>query len=133
MIRVVIDTNVLVSAMLNPRGSEAAVIALVAKGALIWCVSAQILAEYEAVLARPKFRAVDGSKIKAALDLARFGEIAMVVSPLSHSSHDPDNRFYECASVAQADYIVTGNRRHFQAQIPPTKIVNAPQLLRVLD
>ena len=50
MIRVVVDTNVLVSGILKPGGWEAAVLDLIAEGKLAWCTSEPILNEYQRVL-----------------------------------------------------------------------------------
>jgi putative PIN family toxin of toxin-antitoxin system len=54
MIRVVLDTNVIVSALLQPLGPPAAVFLLVASGAAQMCVSGNIYAEYEEVIRRPR-------------------------------------------------------------------------------
>ena len=132
MTKVVIDTSVLVSALLTEHGAEAAVLDGVLDGQLIWCVSETILAEYEATLHRPKFRGIERRKIVAALALAASGRMTVVSAQLTHSPHEPDNRFYECAQAAHADYLVTGNRKHFKQDLPPTKIVNARELLRLL-
>jgi len=132
MTKVVIDTSVLVSALLTEHGAEAAVLAAVLDGKLIWCVSDAILAEYESTLHRPKFRGIERRKIAAALMLAASGRMTDVTTRLAHSPHESDNRFYECAQAALADYLVTGNRKHFKKDLPPTKIVNARELLRLL-
>ena len=52
---------------------------------------------------------------------------------LKISSHDDDNRIYECALAAKADYIVTENTKHFKKPYKTTKIVNARQLLDLLS
>lgn len=52
---------------------------------------------------------------------------------LTISEHSSDNRFYECADAAEADYIVTGNLKHFSKPYKTTKIINARQLLRLLQ
>jgi putative PIN family toxin of toxin-antitoxin system len=132
MTKVVIDTSVLVSALLTEHGAEAAVLDGVLDGKIIWCVSDAILAEYEATLYRPKFRGIERRKIVAALRLAASGRMTVVTARLIHSPHEPDNRFYECAQASLADYLVTGNRKHFNKDLPPTKIVNARELLRLL-
>ena len=45
-------------------------------------------------------------------------------------TRDPaDNRFLECAEASKADYLVTGNRRHFPKEWRQTQIVNARELL----
>jgi putative PIN family toxin of toxin-antitoxin system len=129
MIRVVIDTNVLVSALVNPNGAEAAVMFSVADKGLAWCVSPPILSEHGTVLHRRKFTRLNQTYIAALLTLAGDSELLNPSFSLALSPHESDNRFYECARAARADYIVTGHRRHFQSALPPTKIVNARQLL----
>jgi len=54
MIRVVVDTNVLVSALLQPLGPPARVLLLARDKSIELCISAEIYAEYEEVLARPR-------------------------------------------------------------------------------
>ena len=55
MIRAVIDTNVLVSGLLSPAGNEALILLAIHQGLVHPCFSEEILEEYAAVLARPKF------------------------------------------------------------------------------
>lgn len=55
MIRAVIDTNVLVSALLSPSGNEALLMMAISQGLLNPCFSVEILREYEGVLSRDKF------------------------------------------------------------------------------
>ena len=54
--RVVLDTNVVVSALLKPQGSEDQVLRLALAGRLLLCVSPQVLGEYGRVLSSPKFK-----------------------------------------------------------------------------
>jgi predicted nucleic acid-binding protein len=44
---------------------------------------------------------------------------------VSASSDEADNRFLECAEVARADYLVTGNKKHFPHRWKTTEVVNA--------
>ncbi len=86
LIKVVLDTNVVVSAHLTTGGLEAFV-----------------------------------------LDLALASKLQLYVSP------DPDgNRFLECAEAASADYLVTGNKRHFPSKHGKTLVVNARQLIEII-
>jgi len=55
VIRVVSDTNVLVSAMISPSGNEAVLTLAIARGLLTPCFSTEIVSEYEDVLRRRKF------------------------------------------------------------------------------
>jgi putative PIN family toxin of toxin-antitoxin system len=107
VIRVVIDTNVLVSALLTSGGLPEAVIDLAISGEVQWFASESILAEYEDVLNRPRL-AIDSGK--AADAMARIRAIVSLVSPavrVAAASDTDDNRFLECAEAAQARYLVT--------------------------
>jgi putative PIN family toxin of toxin-antitoxin system len=128
-IRVILDTNVVVSAHLNDEGYERSVLDLALSGKLRIFVSEAILKEYESVLRRPKFRLKPRS-VSHSLLLLRAA--ARVVAPYGQIdvARDPgDNRFLECAEAAKADYLVTGNKRHFPKQWRQTLIVNARELL----
>ena len=132
LIRVVLDTNVVVSAHLTGGGLEAFVLDLALASKLELYVSSQILAEYEEVLRRPRFR-IDPKKVTQSLRLIK--KQAKTVKPtrtLSVSPDPDDNRFLECAEAARADYLVTGNRRHFPSKHRKTLIVNARQLIEII-
>lgn len=130
MIRAVIDTNVLVSGLLRPSGNEALVLLAVCRGVLCPCFSSEILDEYAAVLARPKF-SFPPDEIAALIAMLRHNgegfdpENSSVVSP------DPgDTKFLRCAEAAQAEFIITGNKRDFpRSSYGPTRIVNAAELI----
>jgi len=129
----VIDSNVLISAAVKAQGWQALVVDLVAFRAVEMFVSEAVLAEYREVFSRPKFSRLD-SKDVAHL-LAMIEAEATMVTPteqLTISKHDSDNRFYECADAAAADYIVTGNHKHFAKPHKNTKIITGRQLLELL-
>ena len=133
MIRVVFDTSVLYSAVFKQTGLPAAVFDLVVDGLVIPCVSPAVLAEYrEVLLERPALRPHRQRALKV---LGSLADVAIQVTPnqtLKISDHEEDNRFYECADAAGADYIVTSNTRHFNKPYKTTQIVNARQLLERL-
>ena len=113
--RVVLDTNVLVSALLNPHGTPGRVIDLVLSGAVIVMYDDRILAEYRDVMARPKLRI---TPLEAAflLDFIETEGILLSAPPLAVELPDPDDLpFIEVAAVASVDALVTGNARHFSA------------------
>jgi uncharacterized protein len=129
MIRVVLDTNVVVSAHLNGDGLEALVFDLATAGRIRLCVSEPILAEYETVLRRGKF-AFPGGLVGRSI--ARIHSVGRFVKPrrvLDAASDPADNRFLECAEAARADYLVTGNRRHFPSRWGRTQVVNAREFI----
>jgi len=128
-IRVVLDTNVVVSAHLNSDGYERHALDLALAGKLELAVTEAILAEYEGVLLRPKF-GLATRQVSRSLRLLRSA--ARIVRPRRelNVTRDPaDNRFLECAEASKADYLVTGNKRHFPNQWRQTVVVNARELL----
>lgn len=133
MIRVVLDTNVVVSAVLTRGGAEAHALDLAAARKIQLYVSVAILTEYEAVLRRSKFSRVSPKAIDTALELIR--RVAIIVNPkemLGVSSDESDNRFLECAEAADADYLVTGNKRHFPEQWKRCMVIGARELVELL-
>ena len=128
-IRVVLDPNVVVSAHLNSDGYERHVLDLALAGKLRPVVSEIILAEYEGVLRRPKF-GLTVRQVNRSMKMLRAA--ARVVTPhreLKIARDAADNRFLECAEAGQADYLVTGNQRHFPKEWRETMVVNARELL----
>ena len=77
MIRVAIDTNVLVSALLTSGGLPEAIINLAISGVVQWCTSESVLAEYEDVVKRPRL-AIDAGKPADAM--ARIRPIVSIVA-----------------------------------------------------
>jgi putative PIN family toxin of toxin-antitoxin system len=109
MIKVVIDTNVLVSAILTPQGNEAKVLDLIAAGKLTWCLSDPVLGEYQRVLLEKL--GLDPLHVQWCFNLAKRGNLVVSTGVLTECPDETDNRFYECAAASHADFIVTGNAR----------------------
>jgi putative PIN family toxin of toxin-antitoxin system len=132
MIRVVLDTNIVVSALLQPLGPPARVFAF-ALGRLIQpCLSGDIYAEYEEVIARPRF-GLDEDTIVASLRAVREQSLWVRPAVAIRVCSDPDDdMFLECASAARANYLVTGNLRHFPAVWNETMIVAPRDLLDII-
>ena len=133
MIRAVIDTNVLVSAMISSSGNEALVIMALNQGLLTACLSPEILKEYSDVFLRPRF-GFPPDEVNALLAMLR--RVGSLLDPVqvNHISPDPDdNKFIACALQGKADFLVTGNKRHFPPdQLTGTKVVNAAELLEFI-
>jgi len=111
--KIVPDTNVLVSGLLSPFGAPAQIDRMIASGALQVCFDARLISEYEQVLKRPKF-SFDPHNVDAFLDqIVAFG-ILVSAKPLSENLTDRDDEpFLEVAIAGQADFLVTGNTKHF--------------------
>ena len=130
MIRAVIDTNVVVSGLLSPAGNEALILLAIHQGLVRPCFSEVILEEYAGVLARPKF-AFSADEIAALLAMFRRQGALILPKATTAVSIDPgDTKFLQCAETAQADYLVTGNKRHFpESNYGVTRVVSASELL----
>ena len=130
MIRAVIDTNVLVSGLLSPKGNEALILLAVGQGLVRPCLTEDILAEYASVLARPKFPFTP-AQIAAVLTAFRTNGDMFQPEGCHSASPDPaDTKLLHCAEAAGAEFLVTGNKRHFpDAPYGATRVVNAGELL----
>ena len=130
MLRVVLDTNIIVSAVLTPTGAPAQVFTLALAGLdLTICLSGPIFAEYEEVLRRPRFRRTE-DEIQAALSAIRSSSLWFAPTHRISVCPDPDdNIFLECAQAANADYLITGNTRHFPSTWANTRVISPRDLL----
>jgi putative PIN family toxin of toxin-antitoxin system len=111
-VRVVLDTNVLVSALLSPKGSPARIYAAWIEGRFTLLTSSEQLAELKATLAKPKLRRFVHRAQTGRL-INELGVFAEIVSELTavRRSPDPDDDFLlELAEGGQADYLVTGDQ-----------------------
>ena len=126
---VVFDTNILVSSLFAPLGNEAHVLSLFLKRHILAAISPETLAEYDLVLSQPKFSfaAAGASELLRLMDV--YAVRARPHSTLTISPDPTDNRFLECAEAAAADFLITGNKRHFPDHHGKTMIVNAREFL----
>jgi uncharacterized protein len=132
MIRVVFDTNIVISALLQPLGPPAQVFELAISGVIEFCVSGDIYTEYEEVVRRPRFKRSE--EIVAGL-LQAVREKGRWVRPAARVRVclDPDDDiFLECAQAAEAGYLVTGNFKDFPTLFGVTRIVTAKELLDIV-
>jgi putative PIN family toxin of toxin-antitoxin system len=112
--RVVIDTNVIISRFLSPHGTPALILALWEQGLFELVVSEAILAEYLRVLSYDRIRSRHGmSQDEIAQVVEGFRSFAVLVEPsetITTITDDPsDNRFLEAAVAGSCDYIVSGD------------------------
>jgi uncharacterized protein len=133
MIRVVLDTNVLVSAMISANGNEALLVLAVQQGLIEPCFSQEILYEYSSVLIRPKF-SFSRTEVDALLGLLRRRGRFLSPVPQERVSPDPgDDKFIACALMGNVQFLVTGNKKHFPAhQLGGIQVVSASELLEFI-
>ncbi len=113
-LRIVLDTNVLISGMLSPFRAPARVLELVLAGDVLLVLDDRIMAEFREVAGRDRFgfdaMAVD--RLLASLD-SRAEHV--IGRPLAVSLDDPDDLpFLEVAAAGAVDALVTGNARHYE-------------------
>jgi len=115
--RIVLDTNVLVSAFLNYSGAPAQVLTLVLAGELKLVFDRRILDEYAELLGRPRFGLDSADLTEVLRQLEADGErIAAPASAVPLPDAD-DLPFLEVALSGRADALVTGNLRHFPGNL----------------
>jgi putative PIN family toxin of toxin-antitoxin system len=131
-LRLVIDTNVVVSAALKPEGLQRTVVLLAMSKPARWYVSDAIVSEYAMVLARPELK-IRRSLRQQLSQMIKNHTLVVTPSRLAQVTSDPaDNIFIECADAARADYLVTGNQRHFPKFWKNTKIITSREFLSVI-
>jgi uncharacterized protein len=109
---VVIDTNVLVSAIWSKDGAPAQVISLILNDVITPCYDYRITQEYREVLERPKF-GFSRSEIHSLLDWFESIGPSIVAPPCDSPFVDEsDRKFYEVAKFCHAK-LITGNLKHF--------------------
>ncbi|NJN90815.1 MAG: putative toxin-antitoxin system toxin component, PIN family [Leptolyngbyaceae cyanobacterium SL_5_14] len=114
--KVVIDTNILVSAVLRDRDPELVIQFIVDHPELEWITSQNILDEYKEVLSRRKFRLTQEIKDRW-FDLLDAALTLIEVDTSVDFLVDPDDAmFLACTITGDADFLITGDSDLFQAE-----------------
>jgi putative PIN family toxin of toxin-antitoxin system len=112
--KAVLDTNVLVSGMINPAGAPGRLVDMIRAGTLQMVVDDRILVEYADVLRRSGMRTYFSTKdTEAILDFFNYNAEQTLATICIAGLADPDDApFLEVALAAQVP-LITGNKRHF--------------------
>ena len=115
MPKLVIDTNVVISSLLNPESNPALIMSLILRRDWRICVTEKIFAEYEEFLGRGKFKKLDQVSVRELLATLRSRALWVVPKvTIDDVAEDPyDNAFLECALESGANFLITGNINHF--------------------
>lgn len=135
--RVVLDTNAVVSALLF-TGISSELVSLWQKGLIIPLLSREIMDEYLRVLSYPKFE-LSEKEIKASIqeEILSYTEVIKPKRPLRIVQRDPpDNKFIECAVAGRARVIISGDKdllslgryRQIRIQSPAQFLTDNPDL-----
>ena len=131
-LRLVLDTNILVSAVIKPDGLQRTVLLLAMTKPARLYVTKAILAEYQEVLARREFKIRRGLR-QQLLQLIKNRTQSVNPERALRVAKDPDdNKFLECADAARADYLITGNQRHFPRFWKKTKIITSREFIGIV-
>lgn len=132
MIYAVIDTNVLVSALLTQHSDSSTVVVRnhILEGTVIPLYNEEIFQEYLNVLHRPKFQ-IPSEKVDDIIDAITKRGLMLGRTKADELFPDPkDVVFYEVALSKEGSYLVTGNVKHF----PKTPIVVTPaEFLQIIE
>jgi len=115
-VKIVVDTNVLVSAILKDRVPEDVLLFIIATPDIEWVASEEILTEYKEVLDRKKFR-LPKELLKDWFDLL---DDSITIIPISLEIEFPrdrkDAKFIACALNAEAGLLITGDKDFVEAE-----------------
>jgi putative PIN family toxin of toxin-antitoxin system len=131
--RVVIDTNVLISAVLKDRDPEAIIMFIAERSDVEWIVSPEIMAEYREVLSRPKFN-LPKDLLNKWFTMLNCLTVPWTPGVTIEFPRDrKDAKFLSCAIAASADYFVTGDRDFSEAsKLLSTTILSVSQFKRLV-
>lgn len=135
--RLILDTNVLVSANIQRSYPYYVVDRVLADPKLVLCISEQLFAEYVEVLNREKFAKFPDFHSRAQTmlsDIETYGVKFITTTKVEVIGDEPDNRLLELAETCGADYLVTGNENDFtMAEYKGTKIVSPKEFFELLN
>lgn len=132
MSRVVLDTNVVVSALLKKNSNPDLCLNVILSGLVKIILSHAIVTEYEEVLLRPEFD-FNQKLVKVVLHRLTKNAILTKVTQYVDASADPeDNRFIEASISGKADYIVAGNKHHFPMHLNLVSVVSPAEFIESL-
>jgi putative PIN family toxin of toxin-antitoxin system len=130
-VRIVIDTNIIVSALITPFGPAARILDMVLSGEVQVLYDDRIITEYREVLQRPKFSFHERDINDLLFFFESEGE-KINPPPLDYSCIDEyDMPFLETAAGGMAEAVITGNKRHFKGfHVRKMKILSPDEFLK---
>lgn len=131
---IVLDTNAVISGILKLYSPSAAILRLVAEGAIQATYDLRALAEYRDVLTQTEFN-FSQDTVDAFLTQIEQEGLSVSCRPLKSHLPDPDDEpFLEIALASKATAIVTGNKRHFpKREYEGVKIFSPAEFVKVME
>lgn len=127
MYRVVLDTNILLSALWSRDENSANILDMIISDNILLCYDYSIMKEYKEILNRPKF-AFNKPDINEIITKIKNDGLSVLVKTSNNPSFtdERDRKFYDVAKSCDA-YLITGNKKHFPREsfiIPVKKFLN---------
>ena len=131
--KVIVDTNILVSAVLRGRTPKEVIQFIIDTPDCDWLVSKEILEEYKQVLSRPKFKLTPEIINQWWFVLDTVTRVVEVTNVVDFPRDRKDAKFLACALAADADFLLTGDRDFEEAKnLGKTRIISVSLFKRLL-
>jgi putative PIN family toxin of toxin-antitoxin system len=127
MIKVVLDTNILVSALWTPAGNASIIVNLILSDKIVPCFDFFILDEYKTVLKRPRLSFSSNQVDDLLTELTGRGLFVTVQPSTIVIPDETDRKFYDVAKFFEA-HLITGNARHYPEE---PRIINPARFLEI--
>jgi putative PIN family toxin of toxin-antitoxin system len=116
MSKIVLDTNIIISALLSPDGNPAKILSLISVSDDIQLFySVEILSEYRRVLSYPRLNISEEKKLRAVWLIETFGTLIKPPTSTMLLPDESDRIFYDTAHESGA-ILVTGNTKHYPVE-----------------
>jgi len=113
-VRLVLDTNFVISAFLNPDGKPSQIIKMVLGRKAELYYNTAILSEYESVILRPKFsHSINAGNVRQFINLIRSIGVSFDATPSTIKLPDESDRIFLDTANDSGSILITGNKKHF--------------------
>ena len=114
--KIVLDSNIIVSALLSPGGLPAKILNMVLDGSVTIVYDNCVFSEYADVLGREKFK-INRELINTVFDFIKNEGEYKIALPQNITFDDEDDKmFYDLYKSGDIDYLITGNKKHFPGE-----------------
>jgi putative PIN family toxin of toxin-antitoxin system len=130
---IVLDTNIIVSALITPFGNASRILDMVISGDLAVLYDDRIITEYREVLVRKKFGFAE-KDVHMLIEQIEAEGLRIASTVYNKTLPDKDDiPFLEVALSGKADALITGNKRHFKVNpAEGLKILSPDEFLKLL-
>lgn len=132
--KVIVDTNILVSAVLRGRTPKEVIQFIIDTPDCDWLVSKEILEEYKQVLSRPKFKLTPEIINQWWFVLDTVTRVVEVTNVVDFPRDRKDAKFLACALATDADFLLTGDKDFEEAKnLGKTRIISVSLFKRLIE